>query len=179
MRIRCRPLTAWPAEFSRTRHRTNPFTAPWSTTLGLLERELRHLRASEVVVELALREDEIRLDGWPRSTARPGHPGVIVSFDSRHGPLRYGTDAFPHWQANLRAITLGLEALRRVDRYGIGKRGEQYVGWRALPAGITDLAERGHRLIDEAGGISAALKRHHPDHGGDPDDFAAVQAARG
>jgi hypothetical protein len=40
------------------------------------------------------------------------------------------------WQHNVRAIALGLEALRKVDRYGITRRGEQYAGWKALPAGI-------------------------------------------
>lgn len=89
-----------------------------------------------------------------------------------------GTDAFPHWQDNVRAIALGLEALRKVDRYGIGKRGEQYVGWRALPAGDAGEVDRGRDLIEEAGGVRAALKCHHPDHGGDPADFSAVQAAR-
>ncbi len=34
------------------------------------------------------------------------------------------------------AATLGLEALRKVSRYGIGEHGEQYTGWKALPSGI-------------------------------------------
>lgn len=38
------------------------------------------------------------------------------------------------WQINLRAIALGLEALRKLDRYGITSRGEQYTGWRAIEA---------------------------------------------
>jgi hypothetical protein len=51
------------------------------------------------VIELALDEGDIRLDGLPRAHARPRHPGVIVSFDSKHGPLGYGTDAFPDLRA--------------------------------------------------------------------------------
>jgi hypothetical protein len=39
------------------------------------------------------------------------------------------------WQQNVRAIALGLEALRKVDRYGITRRREQYTGFRALPPG--------------------------------------------
>src|SRR5690606_5164123 len=80
-------------------------------------------------------EDDIRLDGLPRANARPGHQGVVLAFDSKYGPLKYATDTFDRWQDNLRAIALGLESLRRVDRYGITKRGEQYTGWRQLPAG--------------------------------------------
>ena len=65
----------------------------------MLDRELSKLGAHSVVIELALDEGDIRLDGLPRADARPRHPGVIVSFDSKHGPLRYGTDAFPDSRA--------------------------------------------------------------------------------
>lgn len=147
--------------------------------MNLLERELDQLGAENGVIELAVRESDIRLDGWPYAHARPEHPGVIVSFDSKHGPLRYGTDAFPDWQENVRAIALGLEALRKVDRYGIGKRGEQYAGWKQLESGSQRLVERGVELIEAAGGERQALKRHHPDaEGGSAEDFRAVQAAR-
>lgn len=173
-----RPISSWPPEFSRKKQYSNPFRAPYPDTIERLHRELGHLKASNAVIELALSESDIRLDGLPRAHARPSHPGVIVSFDSRHGPLRYGTDAFPDWEANLRAIALGLEALRRVDRYGLGKRGEQYAGWRQLGAGEDSLAQRGAKLIAEHGGVVEALKATHPDHGGDADDFRAVQAAR-
>jgi hypothetical protein len=178
MNVRCRPLSTFPVEFHASPNFTSPFRAGWLDTLDLLERELDKLGASDVVVELALTDAEIRLDGWPRAGARPTHPGVVVSFASRHGDLRYGTDAFPDWQANVRAIALGLEALRKVDRYGIGRRGEQYQGWAQLSAGDSDLVSRGRDLIAEHGGETAALKATHPDRGGDPDDLRAVQAAR-
>jgi hypothetical protein len=173
--VRFRPISNWPAEFSR-RKSQDRFGATTGQTLQLLDYELGKLGATDVVVEAGFREADIRLDGWPRANARvPEFSGVIVSFESKHGPLRYGTDAFPTWQSNLRAIALGLEALRKVDRYGIGKRGEQYVGWKALPAGGTT---RGRDLIREHGGVTAALKATHPDRGGDADDFQAVMAAR-
>lgn len=177
MRLRCRPLQDWSTEFSRTR-RNSAFSAAWKQTMNLLERELDRLGAENGVIELAVAESDIRLDGWPYAHARPAHPGVIVSFDSTHGPLRYGTDAFPDWQENVRAIALGLEALRKVDRYGIGKRGEQYTGWKQLGSGDAQLAERGIELIQAVGGEREALKHYHPDHGGSREDFAAVQAAR-
>jgi hypothetical protein len=178
--VRFRPLQDWPVDFSRRRASGDPFRAPWSATLDLLERELSHLDARSTVIEIAVDEGDIRLDGWPRSNARPRHPGVILSFDSKHGPLRYGTDAFPRWQSNLRAIALGLESLRRVDRYGIGKRGEQYQGWKALPAGEGDLASKGRRIIEEQfdGDLTAAIKATHPDRGGDAEEFRAIMAAR-
>src|SRR5579863_10251967 len=45
--------------------------------------------------------------------------GIILTFNSKHGPLSYPCDKYSNWQANLRAIALSLEALRAVDRYGV------------------------------------------------------------
>lgn len=178
MHVQVRPQLTWPLEFRATSAFTDPFTATLGSTLAVLERELVMLGAHTVAVELAISEDEINSrTGWPKANARPRHQGVIISFESKHGPLRYGTDAFPRWQSNLRALALALEALRKVERYGVGRRGEQYQGWRALPSGDGD-AERGRELIREHGGLTAALKATHPDHGGDAADFRAVQAAR-
>lgn len=179
MRATFRPLSLFPPEFHSPRQ-ASQFKSGYSATMELLDLELHSLGARDFVIELAVTEADIRirLDGMPRASARPSHPGVVVSFDSKHGPLRYGTDAFPHWEDNLRAIALGLEALRKVERYGIGKRGEQYQGWLALSAGSDPSPERGRRLIEKHGGVRAALHATHPDHGGAPAEFADVQAAR-
>ena len=47
--------------------RSSPFTALWSETVALLARELRHLEAKQVVVELGLDERDL---GW--TTKREG-----------------------------------------------------------------------------------------------------------
>jgi hypothetical protein len=177
-----RPIERWLGPSTPSR-RYSPFRASYSQTLALLDRELRALRASRVVIQLALEESDIRLDGLPRASARPKHPGVILAFHSdKHGmDLQYALDAYTKWEDNLRAIALGLEALRKVDRYGVTKHGEQYRGWRQLGPGNdgASLVERGHVLIEKHGSITEALRATHPDHGGDPEDFIAVQAARG
>lgn len=179
MQVRFRPIDpidverlARPGSWNR-----EPFRATWGTTLSLLESELEKVGAHDCVIEAGFREQDLRLDGWPRSGATAEHPCVIVSFESKHGPLRYGTGEFRTWQQNVRAIALGLKALRAVDRYGITRRGEQYAGFKALPAGGPDLAQRGRELIAEHGGVREAQRATHPDHGGDADDFRAVQAA--
>lgn len=172
-----RPLERWERRGVGSRPHS-PFKASYQTTINLLERETRLLGARQVIVELAIQEGDIRLDGQPYASTRPAHPGVTVAFDSRHGPLKYTADKFATWQENLRAIALGLEALRKVDRYGMTSRGEQYAGWKALPSGDSSLRDRGAELIREHGGVKEALMATHPDHGGDPTDFDAVQAAR-
>jgi hypothetical protein len=174
--IHVRPIVLWPHAETRGRKRA-AFSAGWGQTVDLLEREVWHLGARRAVLQLAVTEEDIRLDGAIRANARPAHPGAIVSFESKHGPLEYATDVFDRWQDNVRAIALGLEALRKVDRYGIAKRGEQYRGWKALGAGGPS-PQRGEELIREHGSVRDALMATHPDRGGDPEDFAAVQAAR-
>jgi hypothetical protein len=219
MRLVARPIDVWPGKLTPDHLRTgSPFKASWSDTVGLLEREAEKLGVrDEVVMQLAITERDCRLDGGIRADAKPTHPGVIVSFESRHGPLRYSTDLFfgghwgarrlPGWQANVRAVALGLEALRKVDRYGIAKGGEQYVGYRALGAGTPmptakmtveeaarlladaamqtdenmtmgewhDLAERGEGIEKQ---YRRAVRRLHPDAGGDPETFRRLTEAR-
>ncbi|HTU15669.1 MAG TPA: hypothetical protein VMF31_10750 [Solirubrobacterales bacterium] len=176
-----RPIDRWPEPLGHPR-RSMFKRGHYTATLTLLERELSHLGAKNVVIQVDLREDQIKVDGWPKAGVRWGdHPGVIVAFDSKHGPLKYATAEFDRWEDNLRGIAKGLEALRMVDRYGITKRGEQYTGWKALPAaGETEQSQidRGRGLIADYHGVNAALRATHPDHGGDPEDFMAVQAAR-
>lgn len=117
------------------RHRRSMFDTAWSKTERTLLVEIGHLNGRDVIIEVDVTELEIRNDGRIRANARPSTPGVRVAFTSKHGPLTYATDQFNHWQDNVRAIALGLMALRAVDRYGITKNAEQYAGYKAIGAG--------------------------------------------
>lgn len=169
----------------------SPFSAGWGQTVSLLVDELRHLDAKNVVIEVGLRDGDLRIDGMPRANARMTSDAVRIAFGSKWGPLMYETGEFSGsyyrgqegWQANIRAIALGMEALRKVDRYGVSKRGEQYRGWRQLaastdPAASIATAEQAQALIDSHGGLVAAIKATHPDHGGNPDEFRKVMRAK-
>lgn len=163
--------------------RTSPFDSPFPKTIGLLVKELEMLDATNVVLGLGLREDQIRIDGLPRADARSGDPRVQVAFATPDGPLQFNVDAFHDWRDNLRAVALGLESLRRVDRYGITRSGEQYRGWKQLPSS-TDPAdaiqtrEQARAVIDHYGGLAEAIKATHPDRGGDETEFRKVIRAR-
>lgn len=158
------------------------FKASWSNTVALLAKELRAHGATRAVLEMDFREQDLRLDGLPRGDRRARSDGIVLSFRatrvSGQPQLRYEVGTYGDWRDNVRAIALGLEALRAVDRYGVTKRGEQYAGWRQIESGGPS-ADRGRELIRKHGGVTAALKATHPDHGGDPLEFADVQAARG
>jgi hypothetical protein len=198
------PIDRWPAP--NTKQRENPrFKASYRDTLRSLSKELDHLDArGRVVIQVVTRNGatDLRRDGMLRAQAKIEHPGVRLSFESKHGPLTYATDQFeplwanamPGWQANLRAITLALEALRQVDRYGISKSGEQYRGWMAIEGSvglaqddaIAVLRKWGGRLADSLtvtddrlgrlARIGAHPDRHGGDHGPSNEVLAAIAA---
>lgn len=150
--------------------RSSEFIATFADTMAFLERELDHLGAKNIVLEVDVAEHEIRRDGQGVLTsARPATPAVRLAFDSRHGPMLHRCDSHVRgaatkmikgepvpkmvqdWQHNVRALALTLEALRAVDRYGAAETGEQYTGFKALPAGRAMPAS--HMTAEEAWSI--------------------------
>lgn len=210
MKYIIRPLGPWLEPITEPRRGAHLFKATWDDTLGLLASELEKLGAIDAIFQIDVTEEELRRDGMLRANSRVNFPGVRISFDSIHGPLTYATDAYERtyhwagrlesWQANIRAIALALEALRAVDRYGVTRRGEQYVGWQAIdskPAVMTreQAAEFiAHWAAGEMTGLTgatllanpamlasayrAAAKATHPDRTGDSDTFARINVAR-
>ena len=189
--ITYRPIDVWPRELTEAR-KPNPFFTDLPDSKKLLRYEVGRLDGERIVVQVALVEDDFRVDGTPKLRAEYYHPGVIVNFESKHGPLRYMTDEFDSWPANLHAVARGLEALRKLERYGISSRGEQYTGWRQLESGGMG-REAAIELLREWGGliplhaedperIKSAYRRSaqvtHPDTGGSEHMFNAVQTAR-
>lgn len=121
-------------------HQPCRFRASWRDTEQLLRREIEFLDGRDVFLEVDVRPGDVRNDGRLRANARPVSGAVRLVFDSTYGPLSYGTDTYDNgrvedWQDNVRAIALGLQSLRAVDRYGVTRRGEQYVGFKALTDG--------------------------------------------
>ena len=174
---------------------SSPFSAPWRSTVSDLARELTALSAARIVLELDITEADLRLDGLPRANAKVGQESVRISFQSKWGPLRYETGEYWHWQDNVRAVALSMRALRMVDRYGVSKRGEQYRGWRQIPMttgnvedtivtredALAALAEALNEEIHPTGieaAIRRAIRKTHPDTGGDERAFRSVIRAR-
>lgn len=128
-----------------SRRESTRFSAKWPATEELLLTEVEHLRGRNLVIEVDVREQDLRLDGTLRANAREAlTPGVVVAFESaKHGPMLYRCDTFvaawshqgKSWWHNVRAIAKTLESLRAVDRYGATETGQQYAGFKALPAG--------------------------------------------
>lgn len=208
-----RPIHQWPGEMTRAR-RASAFSAKFSDTLELLRKELRLLEPESrhyprTVLQIAMDEKDFRIGGMPRAQAKAQHPGIILSIYPNAkgaGELTFPCDTFLTWQDNLRAIALTLEALRKVNRYGVSQSGQQYRGWRAIesgssvPAGMGPLAAAAF-IWTTAGNANddphdtpldrmrannevarnvyrAARKNSHPDrNGGDSGTFLRVETA--
>lgn len=144
MKYTVRPLSDRTWLRSPAQRQATHFTAKWVETEQLLLDEVERLDGRNLVIEVDVREQDLRMDGTLRANAREAAtPGVVVAFESKHGPMLHPCDTFtapytrqgPHWQHNVRAIALTLQALRAVDRYGAADTGQQYAGFKALPAG--------------------------------------------
>ncbi len=59
---------------------------------------------------------------------------MIITCSVGGDVYRFPCDRFKHWDDNLRAISLTLERMRAVDRYGVTLNKQQYAGFKALPA---------------------------------------------
>jgi hypothetical protein len=111
----------------------------------------------------------------------------------------YRRDPMESWQHNVYAIAKSLEALRLVDRYGVTRRGEQYTGWKALPAGSGEVSTHMNRDMAVAilrswapkskadepleqlarwARVGAHPDRHSGDHGPSDDVLRAIAALR-
>lgn len=195
-----RPISVYPVpETPAYQRKGSPFRTGHSSAMQLLTRELRHLGARSAIMEIDIHPWDLRLDGGLRANARPQGPRVVVSAETRHGPMQWPCDTFRDHVSNIYAIALTLEKLRAIDRYGVTSQGQQYTGWLAIPAstGGVDPVEEAWRVLTIALGSKApafgpppqskeavlryyreAAKIHHPDAGGLPDMFAAITSAR-
>lgn len=150
------------------------FKKTWSAVLDDLERETDNLNARDGSVQIMTFHDsrDVRNGGRLRADARqPQHPGIVVRFDVpsedrlKWVPMSFECDQFTTWQANVQAIAGALEALRKIDRYGVSSRGKanaHYEGYKALPSAegkLTTIEEHATFMAAHSGvGVSEILE---------------------
>lgn len=128
--------------------------------------ELERLGAAQ---ELLSSNVNLRLDGLPRSgQSEPDDPGAAIYFRLVGKPRCLACDRWDRVADNIAAIAQHIDALRRIDRYGVGTMEQAFAGYAALPPSTQDwwlilgvaqtatLAE-----IEEA--FKALARKHHPD----------------
>jgi hypothetical protein len=198
----------FPRKLTPAEERDYPrFKKSWDQVLDDLDRETFQLDARDgsIVIMTFHEKHWIRNDGRLQSNApNPKYPGVVVRFDvpsedrSKWVPMSFECDQFTTWKANVQAIAGALEALRKVDRYGVSSRGKDkahYEGYKALPSaeGKTSTREYAAEILSTHSGIAVkeilvsdtarasafrkAVQKVHPDSGGDIEDFVRLTEA--
>lgn len=193
MTIAAYPLH-WPLGRPRTASRTSaPFNRKvhngrWNETKRLtisvardrLQDELERLRATGIVLSTNV---ELRLDGSPRSDrSPPADPGVALYFKLKGRDTVLACDRWDSVADNIAAIAKHIEALRGIERWGVGTLEQAFAGYQALPApeqwwqvlGVGNQATRAE--IDAA--YRAKARTAHPDTGGSDAAMARLNAAR-
>ncbi|MGB0685647.1 MAG: hypothetical protein ACPGQD_05615, partial [Planctomycetota bacterium] len=129
------PLS-WPATQPRTRSRSRSSFRRTSVAqeLEAMFAELGRLGCGswDVIVSSNV---ELRQDGLPYSNRRaPDDPGVAVYFKLAGEPRVLACDRWDLVEHNLRAIVKHVEAMRGMERWGVGTRDQAFAGYKALPA---------------------------------------------
>jgi hypothetical protein len=128
----------------------------------------------------------LRLDGRPRSESEPDDPGVALYFSFKGKATVLACDRFVRVGDNIAAIAGHIDALRRVERYGVGTIEQALAGYKALPA---DTAANWRAVfgfgVDSRVSLDAldsaykrAARERHPDLGGTDLEMAHLNRAR-
>lgn len=173
---------AWPTGWVRTL-RNRRLRAAFSTKQAVdgrvsvavatarLEAELDRLGAKNAVLSTNV---SLRLDGRPRSDQEPDDRGAAVYFSFKGRATVFACDRWDRVADNIAAIAAHIDAIRRMDRYGVGSVEQALAGYKALPA---DSAADWRQVfgftpgsVPTADALDAAYKRlakeRHPDVGG-------------
>ena len=135
--IQCTRPLMWPEGWRRsTERRTSGFSPDHTITSSLhdLAEELRKLGADNVVVSS---NAELTRTGWIAARQRVlTDPGVAV-FLTWDGEERcFPCDRWDRLQDNIRAVTLTINAIRGINRWGASESvAAAFRGFTALPAG--------------------------------------------
>ena len=198
----------WPSTWPRT-HAANRARASFSksiseTTTGLdgvrekkrrtvdlsaadaatrLEDQIERLGGTDAILSTNQR---LRMDGRPKQNeGEPGDVGAAVYFKLKGKPRCLACDRWDRVADNVAALAAHIDAIRRIDRYGVGTLEQAFAGYAALPpAGsdwrsVFDLNNGGPVTPAEIETRFRALAvLHHPDRGGDPLAMARLNAAR-
>lgn len=189
MTIPAFPLT-WPAGWKRTpsHQRGSARFAKNSRRLSIaeavervrVELERMGVRDDDLVVSTNLK---LRLDGFPRSDqGEPIDRGVAVYWQDRkqrdQPPKCMAIDRYDRVADNLAAVAATLDAMRAIERHGGAEiLNRAFAGFTALPgpaaAGWRDVLD----AADPEGSYRRLRSQHHPDNGGDAEQFQRVQRA--
>jgi len=153
-----------------------------ATALDRLEGELRRLGAAEPIILST--NVPLSMRGLPLSTERePSDPGVAVYLTLQRKELVFACDRWDRVADNIAAVAQHIDALRRIERYGVGRLEQAFAGYAALPPAADDwrqvLGVGEYATIEQVNAAFLELaKQLHPDVGGTHEAMARLTAAR-
>jgi hypothetical protein len=108
---------------------TKPITMP--TARQRLSDQLDRLGAGDVILSTNV---ELTAYGEPRGgRAEPTDPGAAVYFTLNDHDRVLACDRWNTVAQNIAAVASHIEAIRRIDRYGVGTLEQAFAGYDALP----------------------------------------------
>ena len=181
MTIEAYPLQ-WPDGWKRTNYRkAGGFSVTFARARDELLAEIRRLNGKLPVISSNM---QLRRDGLPYAQqTNIQDPGIAVYFTYKGKQMCFACDKYTKVEANMRAIQLTISAIRGIERWGASDMMERaFTGFTALEhqgEDWWDVLEVRRDATPEAIEASYRRKRseHHPDKGGDPEQFQRVQRA--
>lgn len=160
-----------------------------SDALDRLEEEVTRLGVTVYTLSTNV---EPRLDGRPRSLShRIEDPGVALYFQLQGQDTVLACDRWDRVADNIAAIAKHIEALRGIERWGVGSLRQAFAGYRALPPGDDASAVPAEQPwwnilgVDRAAPMAEIearwrelMRTAHPDQGGDDETAKRLNAAR-
>jgi hypothetical protein len=179
----------WPLGWRRSRSRRNgqfKHDGNWinvDRACRRLEAQLEKLGVKESTLSSNV---SLNMRGIPRGDENPSDPGVAIYFAFKGKATVLACDTYFRVADNIAALAAHLEALRAIDRYGVGTIEQALAGYKALPA---DTAADWRAVFGFAKGsrptradIDTVYKRlareKHPDAGGTEVEMMHLNRAR-
>lgn len=168
---------------SRDKHSRKAPLSP-ADAMQRLQGELDRLGATHAILSTNL---ELRIDGVPRSDRRdPPDVGAAVYFTLKKKPMCLACDKWDRVADNIAALAQHIDALRRIDRYGVGSLEQAFAGYAALPPDPGHdwrlvFGFKSNELVSPNGvdaRYRAKLREAHPDTGGTHEQMVRLNQAR-
>lgn len=181
---------AWPP--GRPRHYPDAgLWAPWRadgqpiTLPRALERLTNQLRLLDARTPVLSTNVTLRRDGKPHNDTKPRDPGAALYFTLTGQPIVLACDRWHTVAGNVAALASHIQALRAMDRWGVGTIEQAFAGYAALPApparGSSDawrgVLDNPSTLTEAEAVYRAKMRTAHPDAGGSHTRAALLNVA--
>lgn len=173
----------WPEGWPRTKRRIpGKFASTFAKARDFVVNEVHRLGGRYVIVSSNI---PLRRDGLPYAgQAEPSDPGIAVYFQKGDRQMVFACDQYDKTWKNLQAIGKTIQAIRGIERWGASDMMERALSaFEALPPpggwkqtlGFTNGATP--TLGDVKARYRDLVKTHHPDAGGDAEQFHKINDA--